>query len=214
MKQYAASTTIQQLITDWDSYFNTSWESQLYSVVWDVETAQGFGLDIWGRIVVASRNLTVPTSIPDIEYFGYNDSSTQSWSPFDQEAFYSGENQSNTVTLSDQAYRVLILTKALANISATDSQSLNSVLDQLFPGRGRAWVNDLGDMAMRFVFEFALESWEKAVLVGGNVIPRPAGVFAYIFEAPADTFGFAEAGDSLPFDDGTFLGDGAITNVT
>lgn len=214
MKQYAASTTIQQLITDWDSYFNTNWEDQLYNIVWNVDTAQGFGLDIWGRIVVVGRNLTVPTSIPDIEYFGFNDASTQSWSPFNQESFYAGENQSNTVTLSDQAYRVLILTKALSNISATDSQSLNNVLSQLFPDRGRAWVNDLGSMAMRFVFEFALEPWEKAVLVGGNVMPRSAGVSAYIFEVPAETFGFAESGDSLPFNDGTFLSEGAITNVT
>jgi hypothetical protein len=215
MKQYAASTTIQQLITDWDSYFNTNWENQLYDVVWNVDTAQGFGLDIWGRIVIVSRNLTIPDEISDNPYFGYTvTSGEQSWYPFNHGTFYSGENQTNTVSLTDQAYRVLILAKALSNISATDSKSINQALKQLFPGRGRTWVNDLGSMAMRFVFEFSLESWEKAVLVAGNVLPRPAGVSAYVFEVPANSFGFAEAAGSQTFNHGTFLSEGAITNVT
>jgi len=211
MRQYSASPIIQTLIEDRKGYFNTGWQNQTYNMVWNVDTAQGFGLDIWGRIVVVGRQL----QIPNTEYFGFSTGvAPESWNPFNQESFYSGAGDTQTFTLADSAYRVLILAKALSNISATDSKSLNSVIQQLFPGRGRAWINDLGSMAMRFVFEFALEDWEKAVLVNGNVIPRSAGVLAYIFEAPADTFGFAEAGDSLPFNDGTFLSEGAISNVT
>lgn len=211
MKQYAASPVIQKLISDRKGYFQSGWEDQTYSVVWNVDTAQGFGLDIWGMIVVIGRQL----QIPNTEYFGFNTaSSPQSWNPFNQASFYSGEGDTQTFTLADPAYRTLILAKALSNISATDSKSLNRVLSQLFPNRGRAWVNDLGGMQMRFAFEFALEPWERSVFVNGGVIPRPAGVQAYIFEAPADTFGFSEAGDGLPFDDGTFLGEGAIYNVT
>lgn len=211
MKQYAASPIIQKLIEDRRGYFNTGWQDQTYNIVWNVDTAQGFGLDIWGRIVVIGRQL----QIPNTEYFGFNTTTPpESWNPFDQESFYSGEGSTQAFTLADPAYRVLILAKALSNISATDSQSLNGVLQQLFPGRGRAWVNDLGGMSMRFVFEFSLEPWEMAVLTNGNVIPRPAGVLAYIFQAPLETFGFSEAGDCLPFDDGTFLSEGAISNVT
>lgn len=210
MKQYAASPIIQKLIEDRRGYFGTNWQDQAYSIVWNVDTAQGFGLDIWGRIVVVGRQL----QIPQTEYFGFNTGDPQSWAPFGDESFYSGDGDTNSFTLADPAYRVLILAKALSNISATDSQSLNSVLQQLFPGRGRAWVNDLGSMAMRFVFEFPLADWEKAVLVNGNAIPRPAGVQAYLLETPLETFGFAEAGDSLPFNDGTFLSEGAISNVT
>lgn len=213
MKQYAASPILQALIDDWAENFGPDWQDQLYSIVWDVDTAQGFGLDIWGEIVVASRQLTVPASS---KYFGYNTStSTQSWEPFNSATFYSGTGDTQTYVLADNAYRVLILAKALSNISATDSKSLNQVLMQLFPNRGTAYVNDLGGMGMRFVFNFTLESWEKAVLTNGSVIPRPAGVLAYIFEAPASSFGFAEAGaNSLPFNNGTFLSEGAISYVT
>lgn len=211
MKQYAASPVIQQLIADRDSYFPNTWQDQFYDMVWNVDTAQGFGLDIWGRIVVIGRNI----SIPAVDYFGYNTSpGEQSWHPFGQESFYTGPVDSLTFRLEDDAYRVLILAKALANITSTDSRSMNRVLQQLFPGRGRAWVNDLGSMSMRFVFEFSLEPWEMAVLTNGKVLPRPAGVGATIAQIPADSFGFAEAGDeSQPFNQGTFINNGAVTDV-
>lgn len=211
MKQYAASPVIQQLIADRDSYFPNTWQDQFYGMVWNVDTAQGFGLDIWGRIVVIGRNIAIPA----VDYFGYNTSpGEQSWHPFGQESFYTGPVDSLTFRLEDDAYRVLILAKALANITSTDSRSMNRVLQQLFPGRGRAWVNDLGSMSMRFVFEFALEPWEMAVLTNGNVLPRPAGVGATIAQIPEDSFGFAEAGDeSQPFNQGTFINNGAVTDV-
>lgn len=210
MKQYAASPVINKLIEDRATYFPNSWQDQFYDVVWNVNTAQGFGLDIWGRIVVIGRNIQIPV----VNYFGFTTTPAQSWDPFGQESFYTGPTATTTFTLGDNAYRVLVLAKALANISSTDSPSLNRVINQLFPGRGRAWVNDLGSMSMRFVFEFALEPWEMAVLVNGGVLPRPAGVGATIAQIPVETFGFAEAGEgSQPFNQAPFLSNGAVANA-
>ncbi|WAX22803.1 hypothetical protein MAJJADAN_00041 [Pseudomonas phage Amjad_SA] len=209
MKQYAASPAINKLIADRDSYFANDWQDDFYNVIWNVDTAEGIGLDIWGRIVVIGRDIPVPAT----EFFGFHTVPEESWDSFGQESFYNGPSNSMVYTLADPAYRVLILAKALSNISATDSRSLNRVLQQLFPGRGRAWVNDLGSMSMRFVFEFALEPWEQAVLVNGNVLPRPAGVGATLAQIPAGTFGFNEAGDCEPFNQGTFMNSGALTDV-
>lgn len=210
MKQYAASPVIQQLISDRDSYFPNTWQDQFYDMVWNVDSAKGFGLDIWGRIVVIGRNIAIPA----VDYFGFTTTPAQSWFPFGDESFYTGPVDSLTFRLEDDAYRVLILAKALANITSTDSRSMNRVLQQLFPGRGRAWVNDLGSMSMRFVFEFALEPWEMAVLTNGSALPRPAGVGATIAQIPVESFGFFEAGsDSQPFNQGTFINNGAVTNV-
>jgi len=209
MKQYAASPIIQRLNDDRYGYFHTNWPDAFYSVYWNVDTAQGIGLDNWGKIVVIGRQLQVPPT----EFFGFS-TTPQTYGAFGEESFYTGPDATSTFTLADPAYRVLVLAKALSNISAANSKSLNRVLSQLFPNRGRAWVNDLGSMSMRFVFEFPLEPWEKAVLTSGGVVPRPAGVFAYIMEVPEGTFGFGEAMDSLPFNDGVFLSEGAISNVT
>lgn len=210
MKQYAASPAIQQLIADRKTYFPTDWQNQFYDNYWNVDTAQGNGLDIWGRIVVIGREIQIPA----VDYFGFNAPPTQSWAPFGQESFYTGPTVTTTYSLADNAYRVLILAKALANIASTDSGSLNRVLNQLFPNRGRAWVNDLGSMSIRYVFEFALEPWERSVLIGGGAIPRPAGVGATIAEIPVMTFGFAEAGTgSQPFNQAPFLNNGAVNNA-
>lgn len=210
MKQYAASPIINSLISYRSGYFDNNWQDSFYSFVWNVDTAQGFGLDIWGKIVVVGRELQIPQS----EYFGFSTPPDQSWSCFGEDSFYSGPESTNTYILADNAYRVLILAKALSNISATDCKSLNGVLSQLFPNRGRAWVNDLGGMQMRVTFEFALEPWEKSVLNNGRVFPRPAGVKVGMLEAPAETFGFFEAGDCLPFNQGTFLPNGAVSDVS
>lgn len=211
MKQYAASPAIQQLIADRDTYFPNSWQEDFYNNIWNVDTAGTLGLDIWGRIVVIGRNIQIPV----VDYFGFNTSPPpQSWDPFGQESFYTGPTATTTFRLADPAYRVLILAKALSNIAKTDARSINRVIQQLFPGRGRAWVNDLGSMSMRFYFEFALEPWEVAVLTNGGVLPRPAGVGATIAQIPAETFGFFEAGaDSEPFNQGTLLSNGAVANA-
>lgn len=210
MRQYGASPVLQALNADWENYFGQDWINQFYDVVWNVDTAEGFGLDIWGRIVGVGRNLNIPQNV---DYFGFN-AAPQWWSPFGDEAFYAGPAVTQTFTLSDPAYRVLILAKALGNVSATDSKSLNENLLQLFPGRGNCYVNDLGAMSMRYVFEFALEPWEASVITAGGVLPRPAGVQAYLIQFPqGGSFGFAEAGDSLPFNDGTFLNNGALINA-
>lgn len=209
MKQYASSPILNSLVDYRRGYFDNGWGDQFYSLVWNVDTAQGFGLDIWGKIVVVGREL----QIPQTDYFGFTTTPNQSWSSFGEYSFYSGPEATNTYILADNAYRVLILAKALSNISATDCKSLNKVLSQLFPGRGRAWVNDLGNMQMRVTFEFALDPWERSVLNNGKVFPRPAGVMMDMLESPAETFGFFEAGDCLPFNQGTFLPNGAVSNV-
>lgn len=211
MKQYAASKRIIKLNEDRRSYFLTGWQNDFHNKVWNVNTAQGFGLDIWGRIVVIGRELQIPSTN---EWFGFQ-TTPQSFQPFNQGTFYDGPLATQTYRLTDNAYRVLILAKALSNISSTDCKSLNRVLNKIFPSRGRAYVNDYNDMSMRITFEYFLEPWEKSVIAYSGVMPRPAGVKLSIAEIPMpNTFGFAEMGGGVAgFDYGTFLSEGAITNA-
>lgn len=171
MKQYEASPIINGLIDYRKGYFG-GWGNQFYDVVWNVDTAQGFGLDIWGRIVVIGRDLEVQVG----QYFGFDSEPTRSWQPFNQAPFYTGQKQTSTYRLADQAYRALILTKALTNISATDYKSLNRSLTNLFPGRGNAYVKKTGTMELQYVFEFYLEPWEISIIITDGILPRPAGV--------------------------------------
>jgi hypothetical protein len=243
MRQYAASPVIQTLVADRSSYFATGWEDQFYTNVWNVDTANGFGLDIWGRIVVIGRN--VITEFTDTT-FGYY----EAWSgssgvipppgpvivnpiafvvgvppasatddritPFDDAPFYEGIQATETITLSDDAYRKLILAKALSNISDCTMPSLNKALRFLFDGSDsrRCYATTSNLMDLSFVFEFQLTPVEKTLAVYSGVIPRPAGVKLTIVQVDVGgTFGFAEAETWQPFDHGVFFGDDGVINA-
>jgi len=211
ISQYATSRTIVQLVQNMNEYIDPSADfDNFYSFIWNVDTAQGFGLDIWGKIVNVSRQLTIPGGAT---YLGFEEAFTAPTAdtgpqPWGQAPFFTGAQDTETFTLSDDAYRTLILVKALANISNCTAPSLNQLLQNLFAGRGRCYVGDLGNMQMSFTFEFYLQPFEQAIMTQSGVIPRPAAVGAFIVQAPApNIFGFAEAGTitSAPFGQGTFF---------
>ena len=179
MKQYAASPIMNALIDQRSEYFNTKWGDDFYSNIWNVDTARGLGLDIWGRIVVIDRNITIEES----DFFGFSTLPVRSWKPFNQAVFYNGKKATSVFKLSDTAYRALILAKALSNISATDIPSLNKSLRSLFPGRGNAYVKQIGPMAIEYVFDFFLEPWEQSVVKFSEAMPRPAGVSVSVVDA-------------------------------
>lgn len=211
ISQYANSPTLVQLINNMDEYINPEADfDAFYDFVWNVETAQGFGLDIWGRIVgVDSRELTIPS---DDAYIGFDEAYLDATrdtgpQPFDQAPFWSGGESTQTYRLTDIAYRKLILVKALANISDSSAPSLNQLLSNLFRDRGRCYVLDMGDMEMRLVFEFSLEPYEYAILTQSNAIPRPAAVGFSILElSTSNILGFVESGREVaPFGQGTLF---------
>uniref|UniRef100_A0AAU6W421 DUF2612 domain-containing protein n=4 Tax=unclassified bacterial viruses TaxID=12333 RepID=A0AAU6W421_9VIRU len=241
MKQYAASPVIQQLVADRGTYFQNGWQDQFYDNVWNVDTAKGFGLDIWGRIVVIGRSLQIskvdrsfgfheawtggsstPAAAGPVVINGYAVvlsgaspvSTDDRITPFDDAPFYDGIASTETYELSDDAYRKLILAKALANISDCSIPSLNRVLTYLFGSdTKRCYVQTNNRMSMSFVFEFQLDPVEKTIAVFSGVIPRPAGVRLSIVQVePESTFGFAE-GNLQPFDQGVFFGDDGVINA-
>lgn len=203
ISQYGNSPTLTQMVRSIDECIDPRSDiDAFYSFVWNVDTAQGFWLDIWGRIVDIPRELQIPAT-PN--YWGFSEA-TDAF-PFDDEPFFdeTAEGVTQSYRLADEAYRKLILAKALANISSTTALSVNRLLTNLFADRGRCYVLDNQDMTLRYVFEFALEPFEFAMLAK---LPRPSGVGATILQVPAPTFGFAGAGESL--DVGTFITEGVV----
>lgn len=194
--QYANSPTISALVDYANQWLDPQANvNDFVADVWDLKTAKGFGLDIWGKIVGVSRVLNVPGNY---EFFGFQGSDDQ---PFDQEPFYT-ESSANSFSLTDDAYRRLIMAKAVSNISAGTCENINALLQYLFQDVGAVYVLDLLDMRMRYVFEGDMSAADAAIIMNSGVLPRPAGVQVEVFTLPAVTFGFAS--DSYPFDEGVF----------
>lgn len=208
ISQYGQSPTIRQLIDDMNEYIDPTVDMEaFYNLVWNVDTAVGFGLDIWGRIVGVGRLLRLTANDPILGFD--NPSTPPDWQTFGHGRFSNGiESGGDAYELPDDAFRVLILTKALSNIVATTPRSLNQLLRNLFPGRGRVYVRDLGGMAMQFVFNFSLTPVEYAIVAQSNALPHPAGVFysVVVNPSPGVFFGFRNSnpGSVLPFNYGIF----------
>lgn len=208
ISQYANSPTLLQLIENFGQYIDPSADiDAFYDMVWNVDTAVGRGLDIWGKIVglESGRLLKIPSAELNL---GFKEAGTASATPFGSGVFYSGNAVTENYYLSDSAFRTLILVKAMANISDGSIPSYNQLLQNLFKGRGRCYVNDLGNMQMRYTFEFYLQPYEIAILTQSGAMPRPTGVLATIMQVPVpNIFGFAEAGKTsvAPFGQGTFF---------
>lgn len=190
ISQYANSPTILALVENFGQYFDPSTNIQnFYLTLWNIDTAEGFGLDIWGRILQVSRVIPIPGSSGSFGFF--NSDVPPDWQNFgnvnDSTAggpFFSGQVLGNSYKLTDDAYRVLLLTKAMANISATTGPALNALITNLFPGRGKCYTQDNGGMQMTYVFKFKLTTIELAILENSGVLTHPAGVGVSITVSP------------------------------
>lgn len=205
LSQYVNAPRLTSLIRGMETFIDPGAEiDDFRQHVFDPLTAEGWGLDQWGKIVDIGRTITLTG---DDATFGFLGSALQ---PFGQGTFYeAGLVGTNTYRLADNAYRDLILLKAAANISDCSVPSLNRLLARLYGDRGRAYVLEVGTMRIRYVFEFALRPWERALMSREDVPPKPAGVGYEIFEVPYPAFGFA--GSALhPFNNGTFISGGPV----
>lgn len=174
ISQYANSPILTQLIDDYFTYLDQTDDLEaFFDNIWNVDSAQGVGLDIWGRIVGVSRVLTVSSS----DFLGFAEAGAPA-QPLNQAPLYGGAGFTNNVVLSDSAFRILILAKALANVCDGSIGAINQLLLNMFPGRGNVYVVDNGDMTMTYTFSFTPTPVELAILTSSGVLPTPAGVAA------------------------------------
>ena len=174
ISQYANSPILTQIIESWSAALDQTLNFEsFYDNIWNIQTANGLGLDIWGRIVGVNRLVTLSQG----RYFGFEEQSGTT-DPFQVSPLYRGQAVTYNYALVDSGYRLLILAKAAANISNGSSQSINSILRNLFPFRGNCYVVDSGGMAMIYTFDFPLTAVEQAVVKQSGVLPKPTGVAA------------------------------------
>lgn len=205
ISQYANSKSLTAMVTGFADFIDqTKNFDDYFDLIWNVDTAEGYGLDVWGRIVGINRILTIVT--PGT-YFGFEEATDATG--FNQAPFYNGVPLTSNYVLSDQAYRLLILTKALANITMCSIPQLNQMLMTLFPNRGNCYVTEgqtqgpwfgfqeatdalgfnqaqfyTGDvfnhMIMTYTFQFQPTPVELAIVQTSGVLPKPTGVKAFV----------------------------------
>lgn len=194
--QYANSPAIDALIASMNTWMDpTPNLQQFYSFVWNILTAQGFGLDIWGSILGVGRTLQIPATTT---YFGFSGGAGV---PFNNGSpFYAGESPTQAYQLPDSQYLILLLAKAYANISNVSIPSMNTMLQLLF-GAGSVYVIDQGGMILTLAFNFSLTQVQYAIVANSGVLPHPTGVLVDI-QTPSDNVVLAETGSAVLSENG------------
>lgn len=171
LSQYANSPVLAALLQSLGSVIDRQADFEaFFDAVWNIDTAEGFGLDIWGRIVGVGRALYVPEG----EFLGFSASSDAY--PFGSGVFYGAGSFSPNYLMTDLAYRRVILAKAAMNITDGSIPAINAILMALFPGYGNVYVRDNADMTMTFVFGAAPSTIDYAIVTQAAVLPKPVGV--------------------------------------
>lgn len=179
ISQYANSPILLEMVANLIPYFDPSVRlADFFNLVWNIDTAQGWGLDVWGRILGVSRILHVPIG----DFLGFEQQAEAQ--TFGHGPFYGGGATTANFPLSDALYRRLLLAKALANITDGSIPSINQILINLFPGYGNCYVIDNLDMTMVYRFTGTLSDTDSTIAVQSGVLPKPAGVSATVVEGP------------------------------
>lgn len=176
ISQYQNSPTLLQLIANMETYIDPSANfDQFYSLMWNVLSAVGYGLDVWGRIVGVTRVVNVPSPTA---FLGF-EQAAPTVKPFGFGIWFNGAAAATAnFNLTDDAFRTLILAKALANICNGSIPAMNQILINLFTGKGygNVYVTDGEDMTMTITFTNPPSEVDLAIISQSGVFPRPAGV--------------------------------------
>lgn len=198
--QYATSKRMRAVIDAfWQAINPKSDIDLLYTKLVNPRTAEGWGLDVWGRIVAIGRSyLAVDDDTP---YFGFDPPEgvkNERLNSFGNAPFY--KTIYGKVRLADPMFRTYVFLKALINIGDSSLASLNQAVKLLFPDAD-IQILHTGTMVLRVLILSPLSESDKAAL--DNLPWLPAGVGLEMYQVITPTFGFA--GTELQnFNNGTF----------
>lgn len=164
--QYQKSEKLKALI---DTFYKISPQNginEIYNKIYNLNTANSYGLDIWGLILSFGRVV----ELVGVDYFGFK---SADYEPFNQAPFYNGKN-TGFYKLADEPYRKILKVICSRNLTGATLPELNKITSMLFGDRGVCKVERIGTMKITFTFNFKPEAWEVAILQNANVMPIPA----------------------------------------
>lgn len=184
--QYNEATNLQTLLQekqDWYNLNQTEFWDNWYHDVFDLRTANYFGLSVWSII------LGQPIVFPNV---GNPSKPTWGFGSFHKN-FERGNFVSTggfTYVLTEETARILLQIRYFQLTSAGTVPEINRMLKYVFQDYGAAWLLDGHDMTQTYIFTFPLSSDLKFLFNNYDVLPRPAGVGSTYREELIESWGF------------------------
>lgn len=198
--QYNEAGRLQKLLELKQDWYNTNqtefwqnWERDVFNLA----TANDFGLTVWSIILGRILNVTTAAQNPDLPTWGFADT---------HKNFNNGNFRRSTagsISLTIDQKRIVLQLRYFQLVTRGAIPEINRFLKRVFADLGQVYVLDGLDMTMTYVFTFVPSSGLQFVLEQYDVLPRPAGVKLKILVLTEPAFGFDEFHEN--FDNGNFI---------
>lgn len=185
--QYDKAARLQSLVASKQAWYDAQhsgfWSDWIRDV-FDLRTANDFGLTVWAQILNLPLLALAPAS-GDREVFGFGEFNLN----FENGNF--GRDVDAALSLSTEQRRLALRLRYFQLVTRGTVPEVNAFLDVLFGDEGSVYVLDSLDMeTATYVFTFLPDPSVTFVLEQFDLLPRPAGVGVRILINPADRFGF------------------------
>lgn len=188
--------TIIQRKQDWYNVNQRDFWSSWYDNVFNLDTANDFGLAVWARILDVPLAVEVQSSkTKDAFGFGTNHKN------FGNGNFARGTSGEIPLTIDQR--RLVLKLRYFQLFSRGSVTEINEWLAALFGDQGRVFVVDSLDMTFAtYFFSVAPDSQLRFILENYDLLPRPAGVGVRWQIQIKPSFGFGV--NHLNFGNGNF----------
>lgn len=181
--QYNDAARLQSLLQSKASWYAEEqegfWTNWLRDV-FDLTTANDFGLSVWGIILGVPLSYGIPSSGPR-PVFGFGQHNLN----FNNGNF--GRDAAGVAGLTLEQKRLVLRLRYYQLISDGTAPHINFVLREVF---GSGYVLDREDMTISYIFPTAFPSSVRTILEEFDLLPRPAGVQINTQIDSASVFGF------------------------
>ena len=172
--QYNEAASLESLITSKQSWYDENWQGfwdDWYTDVFDIQTANAFGLTVWSIILNFPLNISNDMG-NDVGWgFGANNFN------------FSNGNfavvDANAIVLSLEEARLVLWLRAYNITSNGVIPNINAFLNFLFTETlavGSVFARDDYGMEMTYIFDYTPTSSVKFVFANLDILPRPAAV--------------------------------------
>lgn len=187
--QYTTAANLQGILNAKNSWYfanQTDFWTNWIQNVFDLATADDFGLSVWSIILnqpIYITNGPAPLGKP-----------TWGLGAF-RKNFNNGNFSSNngyTYRFPTEQARIILQLRYFQLVSSGTVPETNRMLQYVFRNYGDVYLQDRLDMTQRYVFQFKIPSWLILALNNFDLLPRPAGVRSSYYDATIARFGFGE----------------------
>ena len=211
--QYNRATNITGLIQEKQNWYNFNqeefWEDWFVNV-FNLETANFFGLSVWAYILNLPLFVPINPEDPDKPLWGFN--AIDGAFPNYINTYQNFENgnfaiQGGNVVLTLEEQRFILRLRYFQLCNRGAIPEINTFLNYLCTSSpelgGQIWALDGFDMTMTYVFDFPISEQLRIVLQQYDLLPRPAGVGIKYIVITGTIFGFEEFYQN--FENGNFI---------